>query len=400
MDIKQEEVTTLHDICVDKEELIKSIREVAVERPITIIMPMLYREIKNRAINNIVKGLNKCDYVEDILIPLSAENKEEFEKVKRFFSKLETKHYVIWCNGRKITKLLHELKEEGINVLKYKGKGRDVWIALGIASLRSYAIALHDADVQTYNELIPAKLLFPILEPELDFKFSKGYYARVNLQKNIIYGRVFRLFLHPLLKALVDEIGYEPDFLNFLRAFRYPLAGEFAMTKDVAIDVDVPGDWGIEIGILAEIYRNVARKRICQVDLGFYEHKHQELGNKESGLVRMVRDIFKTLLRVLTEEDRIQISDSFLTSLRVVYQRVARDCIRQYHADAVFNHLKYDRHLEETIVERFSKHMLEAGKEYLKKPIGARIPDWLRTVSAKRKIREELFNIVVEENEK
>ncbi|MCD6448664.1 MAG: glucosyl-3-phosphoglycerate synthase [Thermoplasmata archaeon] len=400
MDIKQEEVTTLHDICVDKEELIKSIREVAVERPITIIMPMLYREIKNRAINNIVKGLNKCDYVEDILIPLSAENKEEFEKVKRFFSKLETKHYVIWCNGRKITKLLHELKEEGINVLKYKGKGRDVWIALGIASLRSYAIALHDADVQTYNELIPAKLLFPILEPELDFKFSKGYYARVNLQKNIIYGRVFRLFLHPLLKALVDEIGYEPDFLNFLRAFRYPLAGEFAMTKDVAIDVDVPGDWGIEIGILAEIYRNVARKRICQVDLGFYEHKHQELGNKESGLVRMVRDIFKTLLRVLTEEDRVQISDSFLTSLRVVYQRVARDCIRQYHADAVFNHLKYDRHLEETIVERFSKHMLEAGKEYLKKPIGARIPDWLRTISAKRKIREELFNTVVEENEK
>ena len=400
MDIKQEEVTTLHDICVDNEELIKSIREVAVERPITIIMPMLYREIKNRAINNIVKGLNKCDYVEDILIPLSAENKEEFEKVKRFFSKLETKHYVIWCNGRKITKLLHELKEEGINVLKYKGKGRDVWIALGIASLRSYAIALHDADVQTYNELIPAKLLFPILEPELDFKFSKGYYARVNLQKNIIYGRVFRLFLHPLLKALVDEIGYEPDFLNFLRAFRYPLAGEFAMTKDVAIDVDVPGDWGIEIGILAEIYRNVARKRICQVDLGFYEHKHQELGNKESGLVRMVRDIFKTLLRVLTEEDRIQISDSFLTSLRVVYQRVARDCIRQYHADAVFNHLKYDRHLEETIVERFSKHMLEAGKEYLKKPIGARIPDWLRTISAKRKIREELFNTVVEENEK
>ncbi len=400
MDIKQEEVTTLHDICVDDEELIKSIREVAVERPITIIMPMLYRELKNRAINNIVKGLNKCDYVEEILIPLSAESKEEFEKVKRFFSRLEPKHYVIWCNGEKITKLLYELKEEGINVLKYEGKGRDVWIALGIASLRSYAIALHDADVQTYNELIPAKLLFPILEPELDFKFSKGYYARVNLQKNIIYGRVFRLFLHPLLKALVDEIGYEPDFLNFLRAFRYPLAGEFAMTRDVAIDVDVPGDWGIEIGILAEIYRNVARKRICQVDLGFYEHKHQELGNRGGGLIRMVRDIFKTLLRVLTEEDRVQISDSFLTSLRVVYQRVARDCIRQYHADAVFNCLKYDRHLEETIVERFSKHMLEAGKEYLSRPIGARIPDWLRTISAKRKIREELFDIVVEENEK
>jgi len=399
MDIKQEEVTTLHEICVDAGELKRSIREVAVERPIAIIMPMLYRELKNRVIGKIVKELNKCDYVEEILIPLSAENKEEFEQVKRFFSKLQPKHYIIWCNGRKIMKLLRELKEEGINVIKYEGKGRDVWIALGIASLHSYAIALHDADVQTYSELIPAKLLFPILEPELDFKFSKGYYARVNMQKNIIYGRVFRLFLHPLLKALVDEIGYEPDFLNFLRAFRYPLSGEFALTRDVAIDVDVPGDWGIEIGILAEIYRNVARKRICQVDLGFYEHKHQEIGGVEKGLIRMVRDIFKTLLRVLTEEDRVQISETFLTSLRVVYQRVARDCIRQYHADAVFNCLQYDRHLEETIVERFSRHMLEAGKEYLQKPVGTRIPDWLRTMSAKRKIREELFEIVVEENE-
>ena len=39
------------------------------------------------------------------------------------------------------------------------------------------------------------------------------------------------------------------------------------------------------------------------------------------------------------------------------------------------------------------------GMEYLKKPIGSRIPDWLRTMSAKRKVREELFNIVMEENE-
>ncbi len=399
MDIKQEEVTTLHELCIAEKNLVRSIRDVAVERPIAIIMPMLYKELRNKVIGNIVKELNKCDYVEEILIPLSAESKEEFEHVKKFFSQLKPKHYVIWCNGKKIMRLLKELREEGINVIKYQGKGRDVWIALGVASLHSYAIALHDADIQTYNEFIPAKLLFPILEPELDFKFSKGYYARVNLQKHTIYGRVFRLFVHPLLKALVDEIGYEPDFLNFLRAFRYPLSGEFAMTRDVAIDVDVPGDWGIEIGVLAEIYRNVARKRICQVDLGFYEHKHQEIGDRKGGLVRMVKDVFKTLLRVLTEEDHIQISESFLTSLRVVYQRVARDCIRQYHADAVFNCLKYDRHLEETIVEKFSKYMLDAGEEYLKKPAGARISDWLRTMSAKRKIREELFEIVVEENE-
>ena len=397
MDIKQEEVTTLHEIKIDEEDLINNVREAAASRPISIIMPMLYSELRNKAIKNILRELNKCDYVDKVFIPLSAENERQFEEVKKFFSQLETKHYVIWCNGKRITKLLEELKQEGINVLKYGGKGRDVWIAFGVASLDSYAMALHDADVQTYNHLVPAKLFFPILEPKLDFKFSKGYYARINAEKRIIYGRVFRLFLHPLLKALVDEIGYEPRFLNFLRAFRYPLAGEFAMTTDVAIDVDVPGDWGIEVGMLAEIYRNVARKRICQVDLGIYEHKHQEISR--DGLIKMVRDIFKTLLRVLTEEDHIQISEPFLLSLKVMYGRAARECIRQYHADAVFNSFKYDRHLEESVVERFSKHMFEAGKEYLNRPMEARLPDWLRTISAKKRIREELFDIVVKENE-
>jgi glucosyl-3-phosphoglycerate synthase len=399
MDIKQEEVTTLHDICVNKEDLIKRVRNEAVERPVSIVMPMLYSELKNSAIDNIVKGLNRCDYVQDIHIPLSAKNEKEFVKVKRFFSKLNRNHFIIWCDGPGISGMLNELKDEGINAINYPGKGRDVWLAFGIASLNSYAVALHDADVQTYDELIPAKLLFPILEPELDFKFSKGYYARVDREADIIYGRVFRLFVYPLLNALVNELGYEPSFLNFLRAFRYPLSGEFAMTSDIVIDVDIPADWGIEIGILAEIYRNIARKRICQVDLGFYEHKHQEMGDKKAGLIKMVRDIFQTLLKVLTEADHIQFSETFLISLGVLYQRAAQDCIRQYHADAVFNSLYYERHAEETMVELFGKHMFDAGKEYLSKPTGIRIPDWLRTMSARKKIREELLELVIEENE-
>ena len=305
----------------------------------------------------------------------------------------------MWCNGPKIEKLLNELKNDGLNLLKYRGKGRDVWLAIGIASLRSYAIALHDADIRSYSEMIPAKLVYPLIEPELDFKFNKGFYARINLEKNIMYGRVFRLFLHPLLRSLVYEIGSEPDFVRFLRSFRYPISGEFALTSDLARDVDLPGDWGLEIGIMAEMYRNVTHKRICQTDLGFYEHKHQRIGNEEKGLTKMTSDILKTLLRVLIEEDHIQISKEFLISLRVLYQRNAQDCIRKYHADAHFNSLKYDRHSEETMVEKFSQQIMEAGIKYMRKPVGTRIPDWLRTISARKKIREQLLDIVIADNE-
>lgn len=398
MDMKQEEITTLHDLNLDKNKLMKNISDIAVERPVSVVMPMLYSEIKSDALGNIVKQLNKCTYLKEVIIPLAAKSKENFNHVKHFFGNLTVPKLVMWCNGPRIENLLTQLKSEGLNLTRYRGKGRDVWLALGIANLRSYAVALHDADIQGYTEVLPTKLLYPILEPELDFKFNKGYYARVNINRTIMYGRVFRLFLHPLLKSLVDLLEIEPDFIRFLRSFRYPISGEFALTSDLARDLDIPGGWGIEVGVMAEIYRNVAVKRICQTDLGFYEHKHQVIGDSHRGLVKMSGEIFKTLLRVLIEEDNIQISRSFLLSLRVLYQRNAQDCIRKYHADAHINGIEYDRHLEETMAEKFSQEIMVAGNKYMLRPVGTRIPDWLRTISARKKIREELLNIVMEEN--
>ena len=399
MDIKQEEITTLHELCVDKKKLMKTVSDAASERPVSVIMPMLYKEIKNNALQNIKEGLNKCNYLYEVVIPLAAKDEKEFKQVKRFFQDLKIPKRIMWCNGPKIEKLLVGLKNEGINLLKYRGKGRDVWLALGVASINSYAIALHDADVLGYSEMIPTKLFYPIVEPELDFKFNKGYYARVNLQKKIIYGRVYRLFLHPLLRSFVDLISKEPDFVRFLRSFRYPISGEFALTSDLARDVDIPGDWGIEVGIMAEMYRNVTAKRICQTDLGFYDHKHQKMGTEDTGLTKMSSDILKTLLRVLIEEEHIKVSRESLISLRVLYQRHAQDAIRKYHADAHFNSLKYDRHYEESMVEKFSRQIMSAGLSYMRKPVGTRIPDWLRTISARRKMREQLLDIVIEDNE-
>ena len=400
MDFKQERIATLHDFNIDKKKLIKTVIDSTNVRPASVIMPMLYREINRDSLYNIKKGLNKCTYLKEIIIPLAAKNEKEFNHVKRFFSDLKIPHLIMWCNGPKIENTLNELKTDGIDLFKYRGKGRDVWLALGIASLRSYAIALHDADIMIYDEMIPTKLLYPLVEPELDFKFNKGYYARVNTEKNIMYGRVFRLFLYPLILSLKEQTDYELKFVNYLNSFRYPISGEFALTSNLALDVDIPGNWGLEIGIMAEMYRNVILKRICQTDLGFYDHKHQQIGNLDKGLIKMSGDILETLLRILIEEDNISISKEFLISLRVLYQRNAQDSIRKYHADAHFNNINYDRHNEENMVEKFSKQIISAGNRYLEKPVGTRIPDWLRTISANKKIRENLLDVVVMDNEK
>ncbi len=398
MDIRQDEITTLHDLHVDPMQLKKHVSEVANEIPVSVVIPMLYSEIKNDALNNILGHLNKCDYLKEVIIPLAAKNEEEFTHVKKFFSRLAIPKLIIWCNGPKIMNLLTQLKTEGLDVTSFSGKGRDLWIALGIASIESYGIAIHDADIQNYDASLPSKLLYPLLEPELDFKFNKGYYARTSIDKSRMYGRVFRLFLHPLLRALVDVLGDEPDFIRFLRAFRYPISGEFALTSDLARDLDIPYGWGVEIGVMAEIYRNVTLKRVCQTDLGFYDHKHQEIGDAGTGLVKMSGDIFKSLLRVLIEEDHIQVNRSFLLSLRVLYHKNAKSSIKKYHADAHFNGIQYDRHLEESMVEQFSNQIMDAGQKFTLEPVYTRLPDWLRTISARRRIREELLEIVHEEN--
>ncbi len=58
-----------------------------------------------------------------------------------------------------------------------------------------------------------------------------------------------RLLVSPLLIALKKVIG-DRDYIDYLRAFRYPLSGEFAMRTAMLPDLRIPSDWGLEIGVL------------------------------------------------------------------------------------------------------------------------------------------------------
>ena len=102
----------------------------------------------------------------------------------------------------------------------------------------------------------------------------------------------------PLIRSLLQLVGPHPTLL-FLESFRYPLAGEFAMVTDLAWIIRVPGNWGLEVGILAEVHRNCANRRVCQVDLAdSYEHRYQDLSaaNPLRGLLKMSVDIAKNLV--------------------------------------------------------------------------------------------------------
>jgi glucosyl-3-phosphoglycerate synthase len=157
------------------------------------------------------------------------------------------------------------------------------------------------------------------------------------------------------------------------------------MYADMARINRIPGDWGLEVGVLAEVYRNFSVKRICQVDIADnYEHKHQILSadDPQKGLMRMTVDIAKTLFRTLAAEG-VVLPEGVLRTLQAQYVRSAEDTITRYYADARINGLNFDRHAEEDAVHAFVRGLRLAAESFLTDPLGAPlIPNWNRVVAA------------------
>jgi glucosyl-3-phosphoglycerate synthase len=184
-------------------------------------------------------------------------------------------------------------------------------------------------------------------------------------------------------------------------SFRYPLAGEFSFRKDVLNDIRIPSDWGLEIGVLSEMYRNYANNRLCQVDIAkTYDHKHQDLslGNDEGGLSKMSIDITKAVFRKLATQGETFTTETF-RSLKATYYRIALDFVETYHNDAVMNGLKLDIHGEEQAVEMFAENIMKAGQHFLERPMERPfIPSWSRVASAMPDVFERLKEAVELDN--
>jgi glucosyl-3-phosphoglycerate synthase len=290
------------------------------------------------------------------------------------------------------------LKESGLDVGE-PGKGRAAWIAYGyvLAGETSEVIALHDCDIITYSRELLARLCYPLANPNMDYEFCKGYYSRVT---DRMYGRVTRLFISPVIRALKKIFGHIP-FLVYLDGFRYPLAGEFSMKTDLVRVNRIPADWGLEVGSLAEVFRNVSLKRICQVDLADnYEHKHQVLSpdDQMGGLLKMCADISKSLFRTLSAEG-VNFPESVFNTLLVTYLKIAQDTIKMYEDDAAINGLFFDRHSEALAVETFARGIRIASRQFLEDPLGSPlIPNWSRVASAIPDILDMLKDAVDKDN--
>lgn len=393
-------IATLHRLGqTDLNRLERELNDFSAHSRIALVLPCHVSEVGTPALQLILSELHNVTYLNEIIVGIDGASPEQWQAARKAFAQLPHKPTLLWNDGPRMKSLFAQLREADIDA-GLRGKGRNLWICFGcvLANQISNMIASHDCDILTYSREMLARLCYPVAHPSLGFDFCKGYNARFTHKLN---GRVMRLLFTPLIRSLVSIVGSHP-FLNYLDTFRYPLSGEISFDIDTARRIRIPSDWGVEVGMLSEIYRVSAAKGLCQTELSDkFDHKHQALspGDAQRGLNRMAADVSKCIFRTMAAEG-IKLDAGLFSTLMSTYMRKGEDTCRYYAADAAINGLVYERHEEEMALATFVRSIRSAADAFLQDPLGAPlIPNWNRVQSALPNFLDDLREAVRQDNE-
>jgi glucosyl-3-phosphoglycerate synthase len=148
----------------------------------------------------------------------------------------------------------------------FPGKGQAMW--KGMFCTRGDVVVFLDGDVRNFSTDFVVGLLGPLLtEPEQGPCLTKGFYLRPLDGKPQEGGRVTELVARPVLSMVEPELA----------SVRQPLAGELAAFRWVLEQVPFCDGYGVEIGLLIDVYRRFGAGAIGEVDLGIRVHRNREL---------------------------------------------------------------------------------------------------------------------------
>jgi glucosyl-3-phosphoglycerate synthase len=351
-------VTTIHKLASPgAKALADQMVAYGADRPSALLLPALASEMDGPAWPVIMEELGQVSWVQEVVVALGTPSREDFDRAKSELAALPFDNVVVWPGSDRLKGLFEEIKN--FIDIGPPGKGRDVWIAMGYLLGRGglYAVGLHDADIVTYSRELPARLLMPLIHPGLDHSFCKGYYPRIS--EGYLAGRVTRLLVMPLVGLLRK---WSPSHtLDIIGAMRYPLAGEFALSTELANRIPIPRDWGLEIGILSAVSTSTSPGTICQAQLcDNYEHKHQEMhaGDTTKGLNRMAVEVTSALLREVKEPDSLEGLSGGLVDR---YRERAMEMVPAFRADALANGFAYEEEKELAAIDTFAAARIVPG---------------------------------------
>jgi len=166
------------------------------------------------------------------------------------------------------------------------GKGVGLWKSQFIS--QSDILIFIDADIINFDERFVCGLLGPLLSDQ-EIYFIKAYYRRPLVLGTEYYenfgGRVTEILMRPLLNAFIPELSF----------IKQPLSGEYAVRRNVLNELPFWSGYGVETGLLLEMFFRFGLSHIAQVDMENRCHRNRNV--KELGMMsNCIIQVFFTLL--------------------------------------------------------------------------------------------------------
>lgn len=188
-----------------------------------------------------------------------------------------------------------------------EGKGASLWKSLFVT--KGDIVVCIDADITNFHSRFIYGLAAPlILEP--DISFVKAWYKRPLVHNGRVAedsgGRVTEILVRPMLSAFYPELAM----------LFQPLAGEYAFRRGLIEGIPFSSGYGVEIGMILEIYKMMGISCFAQVDMGIRYHRNRDI--KDLG--KMAFGIVQTIFRCLQKENRLSLAEDLNTVMISPYR--------------------------------------------------------------------------------
>ncbi|HXV80627.1 MAG TPA: glucosyl-3-phosphoglycerate synthase [Candidatus Binatia bacterium] len=186
-----------------------------------------------------------------------------------------------------------------------RGKGEGLWKSLHV--LKGDLILWIDTDIKNIHSGFVYGILGPLLaDPEV--QYVKGFYRRPIAVGDKTFaeggGRVTELTARPLFNLFFPELS----------GIIQPLAGEYGGRRTVLERVPFFVGYGVETGLLIDLFSQFGLQAIAQVDLEERIHRNQPL----PALSQMAFAIIQVFIQRLEEKNRIKLMEEINQSMKLI----------------------------------------------------------------------------------
>ena len=249
-----------------------------------------------------------------VVIPALNEEKTIAQVVKYCFNDASvTEVIVIDDNSEDNT--VEIAKAAGARVIHSAARGKGISMKEGIDAATNEIVVFLDADIDPYPDGAIQKLAVPLINDEADF--VKGAFARNA-------GRVTELVAKPLLTILFPGLAH----------FSQPLSGMIAGKKTFFRKIEFFNDYGVDIGILIDMY--LMKARVTEINIGYIENKSKPW----QALGKMSREVSRAILSKAQRQHDNQLSMENVNSLEAIQREmnnVLRENLSAYHKMIIFD---------------------------------------------------------------